>query len=159
MSNTIGSDGLTDEVIALCAWAVRESWADEHHEDGDTIRTLAVRARQQWDAEHLAHAAEKAAHAETRARAEALDQQLTAVMAALRRGTTIMNGDNHLIAVAKAQQERAEKAEAERDRLRAALELVSLRQESDGPCWCAARAGPHHITCLRARALLGEVKP
>ena len=57
---------------------------------------------------------------------------------------------------------RAEKAEAERDRLRAALEMVSLRQEPDGPCWCVfsiPKGSAHHITCLRARALLGEVKP
>ena len=57
---------------------------------------------------------------------------------------------------------RAEKAEAERDRLRASLELVSLRQEPDGPCWCVfpiPKGSAHHITCARARALLGEVKP
>lgn len=50
----------------------------------------------------------------------------------------------------------------ERDRLRAALELVSLRQEPDGPCWCVfqiPKGSAHHITCSRARALLGEVKP
>ena len=57
---------------------------------------------------------------------------------------------------------RAETAEAERDRLRAALEMVSLRQEPDGPCWCVfpiPKGSAHHITCARARALLGEVKP
>lgn len=45
-------------------------------------------------------------------RADGLDQQLSAVLAGIKRNTKIMNGDNHLIAAAKALEARAEKAEA-----------------------------------------------
>jgi|SRR5688500_5871788 len=49
---------------------------------------------------------------------------------------------------------RGEQAHA--DRLAAGLDLVALRSTPDGACWCSIVAGPHHISCVRARALLEE---
>ena len=50
----------TNEVLALLGWAVRHSWDDHHNEDGDGIRALVQRARNQHDAERATIAALKA---------------------------------------------------------------------------------------------------
>jgi hypothetical protein len=50
----------TKEVLALLGWAVRHSWDDHHNEDGDGIRALVQRARNQHDAERATIAALKA---------------------------------------------------------------------------------------------------
>jgi hypothetical protein len=139
MSDTIGPDGLTDE---------ERSWRGEHRYLAGT--DIAWRAFQgalaDLAAERLAHAETRAKHSEWSVNKE-------------RRHAEEKAAWRETVATLTA---RAEKAEAEQDRLRAALELVSLRQEPDGPCWCVfqiPKGSAHHISCLRARALLGEVKP
>lgn len=73
--------------------------------------------------------------AEQTARADGLDQQLSAVLAGIKRNTKVMNGDNHLIAIAKAQQDRAQKAEAERDQqTRINVDLVIDAQRALAAC-------------------------
>ena len=47
---------------------------------------------------------------------------------------------------------------ARAERAEAALRCVALRNGDDGPCFCSVVAGPHHLSCLNARAALSQEK-
>jgi hypothetical protein len=132
MSDTIGKDGLTDE--ERIEWARAKAGA---------LDPVMLSDRVSWLSSSLA--AERLAHAETRA---GLERQLIAITDRLFNETATLTA-------------RAEKAEAERDRLRAALEDIAGRLDADGGhLWARAQSEP--CTCVMhvaARALLGEVKP
>lgn len=178
MSDAIGPDGLTHKERVF-----------RNTIDGMARVAQAIGAESPFDA--AAHAivealaAERLAHAETRARAESmhvtlanlrdcvrnLEADRNAAIEMLTAGGVALGVHSassmreHAAAVnlqVRDLQARAEKAEAEGDRLRAALEDIAGRLHVDGGHDLWARAQSEPCTCVMhvaARALLGEVKP
>jgi hypothetical protein len=178
MTTTIGPDGLMDEERPSCDCKPGRSSGDKIHMPSCSLfHHLLLLVVSRLAAERLTHAETRAKHAEwsvnkerrhaeekamLRAQAEKAEAGRDRLRLDLDSYRTAREAFGKTVQGGARAHDAAAALMVERDRLRASLELVSLRQGPDGPCWCVfpiPNGKAHHITCLRARALLGEVKP
>lgn len=148
-TTTIGKDGLTDEERRWLAWR------------GDRGPTIEARLTAKLAAERLAHAETRAAlQMADPVTCEGCSDRLPSHTAYANDEDDVYTCGRCMAGLAEMLRARAEKAEAERDRLRAALEAMRVAGDRLHDDLILYHAAADVIPeWNRARALLGEVKP